>query len=35
MDSTNFLRRFKHIFQKTGRQMATRTKKAATYSYKI
>ena len=35
MDSTNFLRRFKHIFQKTGRQMATRTKKAATYSYKV
>ena len=35
MDSTNFLRRFKHIFQKTGRQVATRTKKAATYSYEI
>ena len=32
MDSTNFLRRFKHLFQKTGRQVATRTKKAATYT---
>lgn len=35
MDSTNFLRRFKHIFQKTGHQVATRTKKAATYSYEV
>ena len=35
MDSTNFLRRFKHLFQKTGRQVATRTKKAATYTYHI
>lgn len=35
MDSTNFLRRFKHLFQKTGRQVATRTKKAATYTYQI
>ena len=35
MDSTNFLRRFKHLFQKTGRQVATRTRKAATYTYNI
>ena len=35
MDSTNFLRRFKHLFQKTGRQVATRTRKAATYTYLI
>ena len=35
MDSTNFLRRFKHLFQKTGRQVATRTRKAATYTYHI
>ncbi|MBM7642888.1 NUDIX domain-containing protein [Streptococcus loxodontisalivarius] len=35
MDSTNFLRRFKHIFEKTGRKKATRTKKAATYTYTI
>ena len=35
MDSTNFLRRFKHLFQKTGHQVATRTKKAATYTYDI
>ena len=35
MDSTNFLRRFKHLFQKTGRQVATKTKRAATYTYQI
>lgn len=33
MDSTNFLRRFKYFFQETGRQVATRTKKAVTYTY--
>lgn len=35
MDSTNFLRRFKHIFEKTGRKVATRTKNASTYRYTI
>ncbi|MBM7636984.1 NUDIX domain-containing protein [Streptococcus saliviloxodontae] len=35
MDSTNFLRRFKYLFTKTGRKKATRTKKAATYTYTI
>lgn len=33
IDSTNFLRRFKHFFQETGRQVATRAKKAVTYTY--
>ncbi|AWN61695.1 NUDIX domain-containing protein [Streptococcus sobrinus] len=35
MDSTNFLRRFKRLFTKTDKKKATRTKRAATYTYKI